>query len=347
VLWVRALLDPVLLGLAVYLLAPTWGVPQEDLARWGASLLAGFTIGGVNVSLTDIALAALVLVVALTATRALRRTLAERLLPRTRLDLSVQHSISVGAGYLGVVLAVLLAVAVVGIDLSSIALVAGALSVGIGFGLQAIVNNFVSGLILLIERPVKVGDWVVVGDHQGYVRRIHVRSTELETFERSTVILPNSELLSSAVVNWTHKDKVGRVDVRIGVDYGIDVEKVREVLLACARAHPEVLSWPRPQVFFLDFGDSALIFELRAFLRDVEKRLRVGSELRFAIDKAFREAGIEFPYPQHDIHLHDIDRLEAAIASIGRAMQDRAVPAPRTPPAGRRGTRTGQGEPRA
>ena len=295
--WLKVLVGPVLALLAVYLLAPYWGLPREDLARWTNSALYGFTIGGVRISLGDIAVAAMVLILALAAARTAQRALDQRLLPRTRLDRSVQQSISTGAGYAGVVLAVILAVRVVGIDLSNIALVAGALSVGIGLGLQNIVNNFVSGLVLLIERPVKVGDWVVVGDKQGLVRRINVRSTELSTFERSTVILPNSQLLSSPVVNWTHKDKVGRIDIRVVVAFGAETEKVRETMLNCARAHPEILDRPEPAVLFLEFGDNALIFELRAFLRDVEKRARVGSDLRFAIEKAFREAQIELPYP--------------------------------------------------
>jgi small-conductance mechanosensitive channel len=294
--WLRALVGPGLALLAIYLLAPYWGLPREDLARWSDSALSGFTIGGVRISLSDIAIAALVFTLALTAARTARRTLSERLLPQTRLDRSVQHSISTGAGYAGVVLAVILAVRVLGIDLSNIALVAGALSVGIGLGLQNIVNNFVSGLVLLIERPVKVGDWVGVGDKQGLVRRINVRSTELSTFERSTVILPNSQLLSSPVVNWTHKDKVGRIDIRVVVAFGADTEKVRETMLACATAHPEILPRPPPFVLFLEFGDTALIFELRAFLRDVEKRARVGSDLRFSIEKAFRDSQIELPY---------------------------------------------------
>ncbi|MBK8210117.1 MAG: DUF3772 domain-containing protein [Rhodospirillales bacterium] len=312
----RVLLDPLLAAIAVWAMAPLWGLAREDLARWARGVLEGFTIGGVTISLVALALAAVVLVVALAAARSARRALSDRLLPRTRLDAGVQNSISVGAGYAGVVAAVLLAISVLGVDLSSLAIVAGALSVGIGFGLQNIVNNFVSGLILLIERPVKVGDWVVVGDQQGFVRRINVRSTELETFERASVILPNSDLLSNALVNWTHKNRIGRVDVRIGVDYGVDTEKVREVLLACARAHAEVMAWPQPFVLFLDFADSSLVFELRAFLRDVEKRLRVASDLRFAIEKACRKAGIAFPYPQSDIHLRDIDRLEKALSAL-------------------------------
>ena len=202
---VRVLLDPLLAAVGIWALAPLWGLAREDLARWGRSMLQGFTIGGVTISLAALALAAVVLVVALAAARAARRALSNRLLPRTRLDAGVQNSISVGAGYAGVVAAVLLAISVLGVDLSNFAIVAGALSVGIGFGLQNIVNNFVSGLILLIERPVKVGDWVAVGSQQGLVKRINVRSTELETFERSSVIVPNSDLLSNAVINWTHK----------------------------------------------------------------------------------------------------------------------------------------------
>ncbi|MGF1639999.1 MAG: DUF3772 domain-containing protein [Rhodospirillales bacterium] len=314
--WLRAILDPILVGLGLYVIAQYWGVPPGDMANWIASVLAGFTVGGVTISLVDIALALIVFAVALVATRMVRQGLAETILPRTSLDTGVRNSIATGAGYIGVVVAVLMAIGVLGIDLSNIAIVAGALSVGIGFGLQNIVNNFVSGLILLVERPIKVGDWVVVGTNQGYVKRINVRATEITTFERASVILPNSELLSSAVMNWTHKDKMGRVEVRVGVAYGSDTAKVRELLLACAKAHPEVMSWPAPFVLFLNFGGSSLDFELRAFLRDVEKRLSVGSDLRFAIDAAFREAGIEIPFSQHDIHLRDIDRLEQALAAL-------------------------------
>lgn len=335
---IRMLLDPLLAAVAIWALAPLWGFAREDLARWGRGMLQGFTIGGVTISLAALALAAVVLVVALAAVRAARRALSDRLLPRTRLDAGVQNSISVGAGYAGVVAAVLLAISVLGVDLSNFAIVAGALSVGIGFGLQNIVNNFVSGLILLIERPVKVGDWVAVGSQQGLVKRINVRSTELETFERSSVIVPNSDLLSNAVINWTHKDRVGRVDVRVGVDYGVDSETVREVLLACARAHPEVMAWPQPFVLFSDFTDNALVFELRAFLRNVEKRSRVASDLRFAIDKACREAGIPFPYAQSEIHLRDIERLEQVLAKLSPA----AEPSARAPSGHRVRTATGR-----
>lgn len=299
--WLRLLIDPILLGLAAFLLAPVWQVPREELVLWLQSLADGVTILGITISPMDMILALMVFALALVASRALSKALADRILPRTRLDPGIRASIAVGVGHVGAVLAGLLAVAVMGINLSNLALVAGALSVGIGFGLQNIVSNFVSGLILLVERPVKVGDYVKVGDNTGFVRRINIRSTELETFERSTIIVPNSDLLSQAVTNWTHKDTVGRVDVTVGVAYGTDVGRVEELLLACAQGHPDVTSRPAPFVLFRDFGDSAYIFELRAFLFDVSRQLRVGSDLRIAIERRFREAGIEIPYPQREV----------------------------------------------
>lgn len=296
--WIRLIVDPLLVGFGAFLLAPMWGVPREEFLLWLESLTDGVPILGMTVSPIDLLLALMVFAIVLIASRALSRALDERILPRTRLDAGVRTSIAVGVGHLGAVIAGLLAISVVGINLSNLALVAGALSVGVGFGLQNIVSNFVSGLILLVERPVKVGDYVKLGDNAGFVRRINIRSTELETFERSTIIVPNSDLLSQAVTNWTHKDTVGRVDVVVGVAYGTDVDRVQELLLQCARNNPNVTDRPPPFVLFRDFGDSAYIFELRAFLFDVARQLRVGSELRIAIERSFREAGIEIPYPQ-------------------------------------------------
>ena len=272
-----------------------------------------------RISLADILLAILIFVAVWALTRLFQRLLDEKLLPQTRLDPGVRHSLSALVGYIGFVVAAVFAISTLGLNLSNLALIAGALSVGIGFGLQNIVNNFVSGLILLIERPVKVGDWVVVGQHEGFVTRISVRATEIETFRRASVIVPNSELLSGAVTNWTHRDKYGRVDVKVGIAYGSDTDKARELLLACAREHEQILSWPAPHVLFLEFGDSALQFELRGFIAGVEQRFHVASDLHFAIDTAFRKAGIEMPFPQRDVHLRNLDELAKA---IGRARRE-------------------------
>jgi small-conductance mechanosensitive channel len=314
--WLKAGIDGLLVAVGLYLSAVAAGIPPADLTDWISSFFSGFAIGGVTISLVDIALAMLAFVVVMLVTRLLRQGLDNNVLPRTKLDTGVRNSISVGARYVSVVVALLIAISVLGIDLSNIALVAGALSVGIGFGLQNIVNNFVSGLILLIERPVKVGDWVVVGANEGKVQRISVRATEIETFAGASVILPNSELLSTAVVNWTHRDRFGRLEISVGVAYGSDTEKVKEILLGCAEAHEEVSKWPKPFVVFNNFGANSLDFTLYAYLRDVGNRLTVSSQLRFAINHAFREAGIEIPFGQTDVHIKDLERILEAIRTL-------------------------------
>jgi small-conductance mechanosensitive channel len=209
-------------------------------------------------------------------------------------------------GYTMFVIAALAALSVAGFNFSNIAIIAGALSVGIGFGLQNIVNNFVSGLILLFERPIRKGDWVQVGTTEGYVQDIRIRSTRILTFDRSDVIVPNSELISNQVTNFMLGDIRGRAVVRVGVAYGSDVEKVRYVLMQVAEENELVVkdgTSPQPMVLFRGFGDSSLDFELRVHLYDVDRRLSTISNINFAIDKAFREEGIEIPFPQRDVHV--------------------------------------------
>jgi potassium efflux system protein len=331
IFWLGAVLDLVLALPGLALLLRLWGVPDSAIGLLAGSILNGFALGNLRLSLGDILLSILVFVAAWTGTRLVQRLLREKLLPQTRLDPGVRHSLSAMVGYVGFIIALALAVSTLGLNLSNIAIIAGALSVGIGFGLQNIVNNFVSGLILLIERPIKVGDWVVVGQHQGYVTRISVRATEVETFERASVIIPNSELLSGAVVNWTHRDKYGRVEVKVGVAYGSDTDKVREILLTCARQHRLLLAWPAPYVLFKDFGDSSLDFELRGYVVDVEQSLHIKSDLHFAIDKAFRAAGIEIPFPQRDVNIRNLEALAKALAA---ARDSAAAPARSSDPDG-------------
>ncbi|HYS47342.1 MAG TPA: DUF3772 domain-containing protein [Xanthobacteraceae bacterium] len=247
--------------------------------------------------------AAALLLIGLFATRAVQRWLEARFLPRTALEPGLQHSIAAIVGYVGFIAAVSLALAQLGIDLQKIALVAGALSVGIGFGLQSIVSNFVSGLILLAERPIRVGDSIVVKGEEGWVRRIRVRATEIETFERATVIIPNSELISGVVKNWTHANTMGRIVLKVGVAYHSDADQVRDMLMACAADHPQVVGTPPPRVFLLGFGESALEFELRCVVANVEYALTVKSDLYFAILHRFRAAGIEIPYPRREVRL--------------------------------------------
>ena len=310
--WLTAAADTVLaLAVAVALLL-SWGLAWDDLGGWLADAADGVHIGSFRFSITDLLFAAIVFAALLAATRWLQRILETRVFPQTRLDAGLRNSLKTTVGYAGLLIAVAAGISTVGIDLSNLAIIAGALSVGIGFGLQNVVNNFVSGLILLVERPVKVGDWIVVGEHQGYVQRINVRATEIQTFQRSSVIIPNSELLSSALVNWTHKDAVARIDVPVGVSYASDVDLVRDTLLEVATSHPEITRDPEPFVLFTAFGDSSLDFELRCFIPQAGEVFRISTEIRFEIVRRFRERGIEIPFPQRDLHLRGLDALAAA-----------------------------------
>jgi small-conductance mechanosensitive channel len=320
--WLRTAVDPLLFVLGVFLVVPLWGVPKEDLLSWTGQALTGFKIGSVTIALTDIALAILVFFAVMAATRMGQRALQERVLAETSFEPSVQQSLTAGLGYVGVIIAAALSIAVAGVDLTNVALVAGALSVGIGFGLQNVVNNFVSGLIILVERPVKVGDWVIVGEKEGLVKRISFRATELETWQRASVIIPNADIISSPVVNWTFADRLGRVEIKIGVAYGSDTAKVRDLLLECARRHRQVVAVPEPYVLFQDFGESSLGFELRCFTDNVFERPRIASDIRFDIDRRFREEGIEIPFPQQVVHTApgELERSLAVAARTGHGL---------------------------
>jgi potassium-dependent mechanosensitive channel len=307
---------------AALAIAAPWGISSASLLDQLRSALTGFEIGNLTISVTAIASATILFFVGVLLTRALQGWLSNRYLPATRLDPGLKSSVTIATGYVGFIAAFVIAFAYLGIDLSQLALVAGALSVGIGFGLQSVVNNFVSGLILLVERPIKTGDWIMVGGEEGIVKRIKVRATELETFDRASVVIPNSDLISGTVKNWVLGDTMGRASVTVGVGYASDAEEVRELLLGCARQHPLVLDDPEPRVVFMDFGDNALIFRLDAFLADISMSLSVRSDLRFALLKRLRESGIEIPFPQRDLHIRTTPDLRKLVGN-GDAGADR------------------------
>jgi len=275
-----------------------WGVESQDLFSTLRAAYFGFAVGGVTLSLSSLIAAAAVFGLVVLATRVIQNWLSARLLPQTRLDPGVGNSISTIFGYLGMIAAVLLGGAQIGLDVQKLALVAGGLSVGIGFGLQTIANNFISGLILLWERGIRVGDWVVVGTDQGFVRRINARATEIETFDRATLIVPNSNFVTGVVKNWVHTDRVGRIIIDINVAYESDVEEVREILIAAAKAQDLVLAIPAPTVQFAEFGDWALKFNLVCFVDDIELAERTKSDMNFDILRRLREGDIRIPYPQ-------------------------------------------------
>lgn len=299
--WVRLLVDFLLWPPVVYGLLISYGLQASLLNVWVGQVLTGVRIGGVNLSLIDIIGAIVALIIGFLIVSWVKHWVHDRVLPNTRLDSGIRNSISTCIGYVGGLIVVLIAIMMLGIDLSNIALVAGALSVGIGFGLKTVVENFVSGILLLIERPVKTGDWISVGGTEGIVKSISVRSTEIETFDKASVILPNSELIANAVTNWTHKNRIARITISVSVDYNADTRKVRDILLICAKEHDRVMSIPPPSVLFNSFGDSSLRFELRCFIADTDDYGIVRSDLHYAINDAFRSEGVGMPYQLREV----------------------------------------------
>ncbi|ESR24125.1 DUF3772 domain-containing protein [Lutibaculum baratangense] len=309
-----------------------WGFEADRWTAWLRAAFFGFKVGEVTISISAILTALLLLGGGMVATRAIQNWLGNNYLPNTRLDVGMRNSIRTMSGYVGVIAAAVFAFSYVGLNLENVALLAGALSVGIGFGLQSIVNNFVSGLILLTERPIKEGDWIVVGPEQGYVSKISIRATEIETFDRGTVIVPNSDLITGTVKNWTHSSMIGRVDVSVTVAYDTPTEKVREAILDVTREHASILSYPEPAVLLMDFAERGMTFRLWAFIGDINNVFTVASDLRFEIERRFREEGIVIPLPRRDLTIRGIDRIEAALAgrqarpeATGSASEDGAT----------------------
>ncbi|MBZ9984693.1 MULTISPECIES: mechanosensitive ion channel family protein [unclassified Mesorhizobium] len=321
-----------------------WGFQPGDIQAWAYKLATGINIGSVTISVTGILSGIVVFIIGYFLTRWFQGWLDGSVMARGKVDTGVRNSIRLAVGYAGVALAALIGISAAGIDLSSLALVAGALSLGIGFGLQNVVSNFVSGLILLAERPFKVGDWIVAGDISGTVKKISVRATEIETFQRQSVILPNSNLINNAVGNWTHRNKLGRIDIKVGVAYGSDVKQVHAVLLEIARGHPLVLKNPEPFVLFSNFGPAALEFEIRLFLADVMNGNIVQNDIRFTVLETFSDQHIEIPStpravvePKHaKAWPTDDDKIEADFAEQERAKAEAAAEAKRLSKSGRK-----------
>ncbi len=312
--WGEAALDQaglaagLLLGLTMLffglpLIAMLWGFQWTEIRSFSWQVFTDIQVGSIRVSIAAILIGIALFMAGLWATRRFQAWLDGSVLQRGRVEAGARNSIRKALGYVGIAIAALIGVSAAGVDLSQLALVAGALSLGIGLGLQNIASNFVSGLILLAERPFKAGDIIDAGGYSGTVKSVNVRATEIETFDRKTLILPNSELINSAVSNWMHKSTQGRVMIPVGVAYDSDPKQVRDLLLEIAEDHPRVQANPAPLVSFENFGASSLDFILYCYLADIGFGLAVRTELRIAIFERFKAAGIEFPFPQTDVNI--------------------------------------------
>lgn len=293
------------LSFAVYLIY-VWDDSGTTLDELLDSIQTGYTVGQVQLIPLDIIGGILVFAAVIILLGWIKRWIDQRWLQHIVVERGAREAIITLIGYVGFIFAALMSLTLAGVNLGGLAIVSGALALGIGFGMQEIANNFVSGLILLFERPIRTGDFITVGDTNGFVRRIRIRATEIETLDNQNVLVPNSELVSGRVVNWVLRDPHGRLLLRVGVAYGSDVRKVQQILERVAGEHPEVITdgrAPAPRALFMGFGDSSLDFELRVRILRIERRFSVLSDLNFALDKEFRAENVEIPFPQRDLHI--------------------------------------------
>jgi len=313
-----------------------WDSSGNTLDRLEYRIFEGWEIGQLELVPSEIVKGLLILTALIVVTGWIKRWIDRRWLRHMALDRGARDALVTLFGYVGVVIAILIGLNVAGIDLTGLAWFVTALGLGIGFGLQAIASNFVSGLILLFERPIKAGDFVTVGGTEGFVRRVRIRATDIETLDNQNVLVPNSELVSGRVTNWVFRNPQGRLRIEVGVAYGSDIEKVRDILETIARDHPEVITdgrAPAPRALFMAFGESSLNFELRVRIKRIERRFTVISDINFAVDKAFREAGITIPFPQRDLHLISLPEQAKMDAAAAARREHEAEPEPPKPAA--------------
>ena len=319
---VKKLFRLFVLGYAVLYLLVIWGWGIFDSAAdaWSTFMQIGLTLGETRVTAYMVLLAAVAFYATIQFSWLLRALLDSEFFPRSAIDRGIRDSIKKLLHYSLMLIGFVFALSLLGVTLQNFVVLAGAFGIGIGFGLQNIVNNFVCGLILLFERPIKVGDMIMIDSDFANVKKIGLRSTTIETFDLSEIIVPNSDLISQKVTNWTLSSEQSRVVVPVGVAYGSDVPLVLTILKECAERHAKVLDTPAPSIIFTAFGASSLDFELRVWVADINFRLSIKSDLLQAIDEQFRLANVEIPFPQRDLHLRSID--EAILAQLSSDHKD-------------------------
>ncbi len=311
--------DAIIRRVSRFINVALWGLVllPAVLAIWGfygtlggatKSLLAlGFNLGSQRISVGLVLTSAGVLYGSFLASWIVQKLLMAEVIIKRQVQRGVRHSIAKLIHYIVIFIGFLFALSVLGFDVTKLTILVSAFGIGIGFGLQSIVNNFVCGLILLFERPVRVGDIIELAGKWAEIKKIGLRSTTIQTFEQADVIIPNADLVTGQVTNWTLSNRQVRITIPVGVAYGSDIPLVMETLVACANTNSKITKTPEPQVLFLNFGESTLDFELRVWVLDAEYRLKVKSELNQEIERRFREANIKIAFPQRDLHLRSLD----------------------------------------
>lgn len=326
--WFGLILKPILGIMAILVLLAVWGVSVDILIRNIKNFLVGFNIGGIRISITSILLGLLTFFISMGLVKLLKNSFLTGSLSKIEMEDGVRNSVISIIGFIGFIISVIVAIAVMGGSFASLAIIAGALSFGAGLGLQNMVSNLVSGMTILFERPIKIGDWVIVDGQEGIVKNINMRSTEIETWSKATVIVPNSDILSKSLINLTYSNRMGRAEINVGVSYDSDIELVKKTLLEIAAATPNVSSNPAPSVGFTDLGDNSLNFQLRCFTSNVYTKSGIMDTIREAIVNRFKELGIEIPFPQLDVHLFNKTENQ----TIGKSFKPKPEPHPKPKP---------------